>query len=58
MTQITFDEEKINIVLMMMEQLRIEGVRQASLLVNMHNILTGGKKAESQEKTGTVKEGK
>lgn len=55
---IAFDEEKINMVLMMMEQIKVEGVRQAGLLVSMNNILTKGKKVEPQEKAGSVKEGK
>lgn len=46
MTKIAFDEEKINMVLMMMEQIKVEGVRQAGLLVSMNNILTQGKKVE------------
>lgn len=57
--RIAFEEDKINIVLMMVNQLRVEGVQQAGLLVNINNILTNGEKVEEKgtEKTA-IKEGK
>lgn len=50
MVKIAFEEEKINMVLMLMNQLRIEGVQQAGYLVSMNNILTKGEKVEPKEK--------
>ena len=50
MAKIAFEEEKINMVLMLMNQLRVEGVLQAGYLVSMNNILTKGEKVEPKEK--------
>lgn len=50
MVKIAFEEEKINMVLMLMNQLRVEGVQQAGYLVSMNNILTKGERVEPQEK--------
>ncbi|MEY8222886.1 hypothetical protein AALA46_20640 [Enterocloster aldenensis] len=50
MVKIAFEEEKINMVLMLMNQLRVEGVQQAGYLVSMNNILTKGEKVEPKEK--------
>lgn len=59
--KIAFEEDKINIVLMMVNQLKVEGVQQAGLLVNINNLLTNGEKVEEKgrENTNNVKrEGK
>ena len=50
MVKIAFEEEKINVVLMMMNQLKVEGIQQAGILVSMNNILTQGEKLETEEK--------
>ena len=50
MVKIAFEEEKNNMVLMRMNQLRVEGVQQAGYLVSMNNILTKGEKVEPKEK--------
>ena len=50
MVKIAFEEAKINMVLMLMNQLRVEGVQQAGYLVSMNNILTKGEKVEPKEK--------
>lgn len=47
--KLVFDEDKINIVLMMVNQLRVEGVQQAGLLVNINNLLTNGEKVEENK---------
>lgn len=47
--KLVFDEDKINIVLMMVKQLRVEGVQQAGLLVNINNLLTNGEKVEENK---------
>ena len=47
--KLVFDEDKINIVLMMVNQLRVEGVQQAGLLVNINNLLTNGEKEEENK---------
>ncbi|MBT9825479.1 hypothetical protein GPL19_05880 [Enterocloster bolteae] len=49
MMKLVFDEDKINIVLMMVNQLRVEGVQQAGLLVNINNLLTNGEKVEENK---------
>lgn len=55
MVKIAFEEEKINMVLMLMNQLRVEGVQQAGYLVSMNNILTKGEKVEPKEKVEETK---
>lgn len=47
--KLVFEEDKINIVLMMVNQLRVEGVQQAGLLVNINNLLTNGEKVEENK---------
>lgn len=47
--KIAFEEDKINIVLMMVNQLRVEGIQQAGLLVNINNLLTNGEKIEENK---------
>lgn len=47
--KLVFDEDKINIVLMMVNQLRVEGVQQAGLMVNINNLLTNGEKVEENK---------
>ena len=55
--KIAFEEDKINIVLMMVNQLRVEGVQQAGLLVNINNLLTNGEKVEEKEEEKTTEKG-
>lgn len=55
--KLVFEEDKINIVLMMVNQLRVEGVQQAGLLVNINNLLTNGEKVEEKEEEKTKEKG-
>lgn len=47
--QIVFEEKDINMAIMMLNQIKVEGIQQASLLVAINNILTKGEKAEQEE---------
>ena len=49
MIKIAFEEDKINMALMLLNQIRVEGVQQAGLLININNILTKGECIETQE---------
>lgn len=57
MMKIAFDENKINMALMLINQIKVEGVQQAGFLVNINNILTSGEKVEESEDK-SEKEGK
>ena len=50
MVKIAFEEEKINMALMLLNQLRVEGIQQANFLLSINNILTNGEKVEEEEK--------
>ena len=51
--KIVFEEKDINMALMMMNQLKVEGIQQATMLVSIHNILNSGKRLEDKaEKKG------
>lgn len=52
--KIAFEEDSINIVLMMINQLKVEGIQQAGLLVNINNLLTKGEKMEGKGKEDTL----
>lgn len=56
MVKIAFEEDKINMVLMLMNQIKVEGVQQAGFLVSMNNILTKGEKVESKDGAESKKE--
>lgn len=47
--KIAFEEDKINMALMLLNQIRVEGVQQAGFLININNILTKGECIENQE---------
>ncbi|WP_368296118.1 hypothetical protein [Enterocloster citroniae] len=49
MIKIAFEEDKINMALMLLNQIRVEGVQQAGFLININNILTKGECIETQE---------
>lgn len=49
MIKIAFEEDKINMALMLLNQIRVEGVQQAGFLININNILTKGECIENQE---------
>ena len=40
--KIAFEEDKINMALMLLNQIKVEGVQQAQFLVSINNILTKG----------------
>ena len=48
MVKIAFEEEKINMALMLLNQLRVEGIQQANFLLSINNILTNGEKVEEE----------
>ncbi|MCB7317518.1 hypothetical protein [Lacrimispora sp. 210928-DFI.3.58] len=51
--KIVFEEKDINMALMMMNQLKVEGIQQATMLVSINNILNSGKQLEDKaEKKG------
>lgn len=52
MIKIAFEEDKINMALMLLNQIRVEGVQQAGFLININNILTKGECIETQEGAG------
>lgn len=47
--KIAFEEDKINMALMLLNQIKVEGVQQAGFLININNILTKGECIENQE---------
>ena len=47
--KIAFEEDKINMALMLLNQIRVEGVQQAGFSININNILTKGECIETQE---------
>lgn len=47
--KIAFEEDKINMALMLLNQIKVEGVQQAQFLVSINNILTKGEPAQTQE---------
>ncbi len=47
--QIVFEEKDINMAIMMLNQVKVEGIQQASLLVAINNILIKGEKEEQEE---------
>lgn len=49
MIKIVFEEERINMALMLLNQIKVEGVQQAGFLVSINNILTKGERAENTE---------
>lgn len=48
--KIIFEEERINTAIMALNQLKVEGIQQAAILVSINNILREGTPLE--EKTG------
>lgn len=48
MVKIAFEEEKINMALMLLNQLRVEGIQQANFLLSINSILTNGEKVEDE----------
>ena len=50
--QISFEEKDINMAIMMLNQIKVEGIQQASLLVAVNNILIKGERIE-RAKNGT-----
>lgn len=48
MIKIAFEEEKLNMALMLLNQLRVEGIQQANFLVSINKILTNGEKVEEK----------
>ena len=48
MVKIAFEEEKINMALMLLNQLRVEDIQQANFLLSINNILTNGEKVEEE----------
>lgn len=53
MIKIAFEEEKINMALMLLNQIKVEGVQQAGFLVSINNMLTKGERIETQEGAGS-----
>ena len=52
--QISFEEKDINMAIMMLNQIKVEGIQQASLLVAVNNMLIKGERIERAENgTGT-----
>lgn len=49
MVKFVFEEEKINMALMILNQMRVEGIQQANFLLSINNILTSGVKVEEKE---------
>lgn len=49
--KIAFEENDINMAIMMLNQIKVEGIQQASLMVAINNILIKGEPAEKAEKT-------
>ena len=49
MIKIAFEEDKINMALLLLNQIRVDGVQQAGILININNILTKGECIENQE---------
>lgn len=49
MIKIVFEEDKINMALMLLNQIKVEGVQQAQFLVSINNILTKGEPTQTQE---------
>lgn len=47
--KIEFEEEKINMVLLMLNQLQVKGVEQAQLVVAMNNTLHEGKAVQEEK---------
>lgn len=51
--KIAFEEEKVNMMLVMLNKLKVEGIGQAGLLVSINNILTAGEPiVENEDKKG------
>ncbi len=48
--KIVFEEERINMALVMLNKLKVEGIGQAGMLVSIHDILTQGEKLEENGK--------
>lgn len=48
--KIAFEENDINMAIMMLNQIKVEGIQQASLMVAINNILIKGEKVEPAEK--------
>ena len=51
MIKIAFEEDNINMALMLLNQIKVEGVQQAGFLVSINNILTKGERKETQEES-------
>lgn len=51
MIKIAFEEDNINMALMLLNQIKVEGVQQAGFLVGINNILTKGERTETQEES-------
>lgn len=48
--KIAFEENDINMAIMMLNQIKVEGIQQASLMVAINNILIKGEKVEPADK--------
>nr|WP_294021940.1 hypothetical protein [uncultured Lachnoclostridium sp.] len=51
MIKIAFEEDNINMALMLLNQIKVEGVQQAGFLVSINNILTKWERIETQEES-------
>lgn len=48
--KVVYEESDIGMVLMALNQLKVEGVQQAGILVTISNMLNKGEKVEESEK--------
>ena len=51
MIKIAFEEDNINMALMLLNQIKVEGVQQAGFLVSINNILTKVERIETKEES-------
>ncbi len=54
--KIAFEENDMNMAIMMLNQIKVEGIQQASLLVAINNILAKGERAEPGKMEGNAGE--
>ena len=54
--KIAFEENDMNMAIMMLNQIKVEGIQQASLLVAINNILAKGERAEPGKMKGNAGE--
>ena len=53
--KVVFEAEKINMALLMLDKIRVQGVEQSKLIVAIYNTLSSGEELEMQD--GDTKEG-